>query len=43
MEKKEDYAPVTRTIARAVAILQAFDAGNLELGVTEIGHRTGLD
>ncbi len=43
MERKEDYAPVTRTIARAVSILQAFDAGSPELGVTEIGHRTGLD
>ena len=43
MEKQEDHAPVTRTIARAVAILQAFDATRPELGVTEIGHRTGLD
>jgi DNA-binding IclR family transcriptional regulator len=41
--KKEEYAPVTRTITRAVAILQAFDAGNPELGVTEIALRTGLD
>ena len=43
MENREDHAPVTRTIARAVAILQAFDANKPELGVTEIGHRTGLD
>lgn len=43
MENREDHAPVTRTIARAVAILKAFDATRPELGVTEIGHRTGLD
>jgi IclR family transcriptional regulator, acetate operon repressor len=43
VDKKEEYAPVTRTIARAVAILQAFDAGKPELGVTEIAHRTDLD
>jgi len=43
VDKHEDHAPVTRTIARAVAILQAFDATWPELGVTELAHRTGLD
>ena len=40
---KEEHAPVTRTISRAVAILHAFDDTRPTLGVTEIGQLTGLD
>jgi IclR family acetate operon transcriptional repressor len=38
-----EQGPVTRTIARAVAILHTFDKSRSELGVTEIGQATGLD
>ncbi|MDX9953769.1 MAG: IclR family transcriptional regulator [Anaerolineae bacterium] len=40
---KEEHAPVSRTIARAVAILEAFDGSQSTLGITEISQRTGLD
>lgn len=43
MDKKDHEAPVTRTISRAVAILQAFDDTHATLGVTEISQLTGLD
>lgn len=42
MDKKE-HIPVTRTIARAVAILEVFDDTRPTLGVTEIGQLTGID
>jgi DNA-binding IclR family transcriptional regulator len=38
-----DQVPVTRSVARAVAILQAFDESRIELGVTELGQLTGID
>jgi len=38
-----DQVPVTRSVARAVAILQAFDEARIELGVTELGQLTGID
>ncbi len=40
---QRDQAPVTRSVARAIAILQAFDESRIELGVTELGHLTGID
>ncbi len=40
---QREQAPVTRSVARAIAILQAFDESHIELGVTEIGQRTGID
>jgi DNA-binding IclR family transcriptional regulator len=39
----QDQAPITRTISRAIAILQAFDETRLELGVTDLSQLTGLD
>jgi DNA-binding IclR family transcriptional regulator len=41
--EKQKQGPATRTISRAIAILQAFDETRPELGVTEIGELTGLD
>jgi IclR family acetate operon transcriptional repressor len=38
-----EQTPVTRTISRAMAILQAFDNTRLEMGVTEISQLTDLD
>jgi DNA-binding IclR family transcriptional regulator len=35
--------PVTRSVSRALAILQAFDETKPELGVTELGRLTGID
>ncbi len=43
MDKKDHELPVTRTISRAVAILEAFDDTRPTLGVTEISQLTGLD
>lgn len=43
MKDQPEPAPITRTISRAIAILQAFDEKHLELGVTELGQLTGLD
>jgi DNA-binding IclR family transcriptional regulator len=43
VKEHQDQAPITRTISRAIAILQAFDETRLELGVTELGQLTGLD
>lgn len=43
MKEQQEQAPITRTISRAIAILQAFDETQLELGVTELGQLTGLD
>ncbi len=40
---QRDQAPVTRSVARAIAILQAFDEERVELGVTELSQRTGID
>jgi IclR family acetate operon transcriptional repressor len=34
---------VTRSVARAVAILQAFDESRIELGVTKLSQLTGID
>lgn len=43
MVEQRDQAPVTRSIARAMAILQTFDETRPELGVTELSQLTGLD
>jgi IclR family acetate operon transcriptional repressor len=43
VKEQPEQAPITRTISRAMAILQAFDEKQQELGVTELGQRTGLD
>lgn len=43
VKDQQDQAPITRTIARAMAILQAFDEKQLELGVTELSQLTDLD
>ena len=43
MKDQQEQAPITRTISRAMAILQAFDETQLELGVTELSQLTGLD
>lgn len=40
---QRDQAPVTRSVARAVAILQAFDESRIELGVTKLSQLTGID
>ncbi len=42
VEQKERGA-VTRSVARAMAILQEFDETKLELGVTELSRLTGID
>jgi IclR family acetate operon transcriptional repressor len=38
-----DHTPITRSVARAVAILQVFDESRSELGVTELSQLTGID
>ena len=43
MGEQEEHGPVTRSIARAMAILQSFDETKNELGVTELSQLTGLD
>jgi IclR family acetate operon transcriptional repressor len=43
VKDQPEQAPITRTISRAMSILQAFDETQLELGVTELGQLTGLD
>jgi DNA-binding IclR family transcriptional regulator len=43
LTEQREHGPVTRTIARAMEILQAFDETRLELGVTELGQLTNLD
>ena len=43
MTTPKDQRPVTRSVARALSILQAFDESRLELGVTEISQLTGID
>ncbi|MGD2040843.1 MAG: IclR family transcriptional regulator [Anaerolineae bacterium] len=43
MTDQTEQRPVTRSVARAVSILQAFDETRLELGVTELSQLTGID
>lgn len=43
MTTQVDQRPVTRSVARALSILQAFNETRLELGVTEISQLTGID
>jgi IclR family acetate operon transcriptional repressor len=43
MTTQTDQRPVTRSVARALSILQAFNETRLELGVTEISQLTGID
>jgi DNA-binding IclR family transcriptional regulator len=43
MTGNTEHAPATRTIARAMAILHAFDETRSELGVTELSQLTNLD
>jgi len=43
MTIQTEQRPVTRSVARALSILQAFDETRLELGVTEISQLTGID
>jgi DNA-binding IclR family transcriptional regulator len=43
MTTQKDQRPVTRSVARALSILQAFNETRLELGVTEISQLTDLD
>jgi DNA-binding IclR family transcriptional regulator len=40
-EKEQRQA--TRSVSRALSLLQAFDETRLEMGVTEISQRTGID
>jgi DNA-binding IclR family transcriptional regulator len=40
---QKDEAPITRSVARALAILQSFDEARPELGVTELSRSTGID
>lgn len=40
---QKEPAPVTRSVSRAVGILQAFDEERSELGVTELAQLTDLD
>ena len=42
-EQEQEQGPATRTIARAMAVLHAFDAATPELGVTELSRRIDLD
>lgn len=42
MDQKEQR-PITRSVARALSILRAFDETRLELGVTELSQLTGID
>jgi len=41
--RQKEPAPVTRSVSRAVGILQAFDEERSELGVTELAQLTDLD
>lgn len=43
MTTQTEQRPVTRSVARALSILQTFDETRLELGVTEISQLTGID
>jgi IclR family acetate operon transcriptional repressor len=43
MSEQREQGPVTRTISRAIAILESFDETRLHLGVTELSQLTGLD
>jgi DNA-binding IclR family transcriptional regulator len=43
MTTQTEQRPVTRSVARALSILQAFDETRLELGVTEISQLTSID
>jgi DNA-binding IclR family transcriptional regulator len=43
MVEHQEHGPVTRSIARAMVILQSFDETRNELGVTELSQLTGLD
>jgi DNA-binding IclR family transcriptional regulator len=43
MTIQTEQRPVTRSVARALSILQAFDETRLELGVTEISQLTSID
>jgi IclR family acetate operon transcriptional repressor len=43
MTTQTEQRPVTRSVARALSILQAFNDTRLELGVTEISQLTGID
>jgi DNA-binding IclR family transcriptional regulator len=43
MTDQAEQRPITRSVARAVSILQAFDETRLELGVTELSQLTGID
>jgi IclR family acetate operon transcriptional repressor len=43
MTTQKEQRPITRSVARAISILQAFDETRLELGVTEISQVTGID
>jgi IclR family KDG regulon transcriptional repressor len=43
MTGSSEHAPATRTIARGIAILYAFDETTPELGVTELSQLTELD
>ena len=43
MTDQQEQGPVIRTIARGLAILNAFDETKPELGVTELSQLTDLD
>ena len=43
MSEQRDAGSVTRSVARAMELLQAFDETRPELGVTELGRLTGID
>ena len=43
MADQREHGPATRTISRAMAILQTFDEARPELGVTELSELTELD
>ena len=43
MSEQKDAASVTRSVARAMELLQSFDETRPELGVTELSRLTGID
>jgi len=43
MVAQKEQGPVTRSVSRALAILEAFDETRPELGVTELSQLTGID
>jgi DNA-binding IclR family transcriptional regulator len=43
MVDQKEQRPITRSVARALSILQAFNENRLELGVTELSQLTGID